>query len=56
MELLTVDEVAQKLKLSKSMVYLLCQQGKLPTVRFGKSVRIPAEALATWLREQTQLA
>lgn len=46
MELLTVDEVAQKLKLSKSMVYLLCQQGKLPTVRFGKSVRIPAEALA----------
>lgn len=56
MELLTVEEVAQTLKLSKSMVYLLCQQGKLPTVRFGKSVRVPGPALEAWLREQIRTA
>ena len=56
MELLTVPEVAQRLKLSKSMVYLLCQQGTLPSIRFGTTVRIPLETLDAWLREQIRSA
>jgi len=52
MELLTVPEVARRLKLSKSKVYLLCQQGKIPTITLGKSVRIPLNELDEWLRQQ----
>lgn len=51
-QLLTVPEVAQRLKLSKSKVYLLCQQGKIPTLTLGKSVRIPLRELEEWLRRQ----
>lgn len=52
MELLTVPEVARRLKLSKSKVYLLCQQGQIPTITLGKSVRIPLDELEEWLRRQ----
>jgi len=52
MELLTVPEVAQRLKLSKSKVYLLCQQGTIPTITLGKSVRVPLDELEAWLRQQ----
>ena len=54
MELLTVPEVAQRLKLSKSKVYLLCQQGQIPTITLGKSVRIPLRELEEWLSQQIQ--
>ena len=50
MEFLTVPEVAQELRVSKSMVSLLCQQGKLPVVRLGTAVRIPAHELELWLQ------
>lgn len=56
MELLTVPEAAQRLKLSKSKVYLLCQRGEIPTVTLGRSVRIPLEALDEWLRQQVRPA
>jgi excisionase family DNA binding protein len=52
MELLTVPEVAQRLKLSKSQVYLLCQQGRIPTITLGKSVRNPLDELEEWPRQQ----
>ena len=52
MELLTVPEVAQRLKMSKSKVYLLCQRGKIPTITLGKSVRVPRDELEEWLRRQ----
>lgn len=52
MELLTVPEVARRLKLSKSKVYLLCQRGEIPSIQLGKSVRIPLDELETWLRRQ----
>jgi excisionase family DNA binding protein len=56
MELLTVPEAAQRLKLSKSKVYLLCQRGEIPTVTLGRSVRIPLDALDEWLRHQLRPA
>ena len=39
-ELLTVQEVAQYLKLSRSTVWRWCQQGKLNAIKLGRSWRI----------------
>ena len=39
-QLMRVTEVAKKLCVSRSMAYKLVQQGDLPSVRIGKSVRV----------------
>jgi len=48
-ELLTVPEVAQRLKLSPYRAYELCRQGTLKSVRLGKSVRVKPAAVADYL-------
>lgn len=42
---LDVKEVAKLLGLSKASVYLLVRNGKIPSVRFGKHIRIRVEDL-----------
>ena len=44
--LLTVREVADRLRVSRATVYRLVQAGALPVLRVSNSIRIPAEALA----------
>jgi excisionase family DNA binding protein len=56
MELLTVREAARLMKLSKSQTYALCQRRAIPTIRLGRSVRIPREELEAWLRRQVRSA
>ena len=54
-QLLTATEAAERLRVSRSMVYLLAQRGTLPCARFGEhAVRFPADALERWLAEQVQ--
>ncbi|MCL4464418.1 MAG: helix-turn-helix domain-containing protein [Chloroflexi bacterium] len=55
MELLRVSDVQRETKLSRSTIYALCQQGKLPVVRFGKAIRFPREALEEYLRRKTEM-
>jgi excisionase family DNA binding protein len=43
--LLTVREVADRLRVSRATVYRLVQAGALPTLRISNSIRIPAGAL-----------
>jgi excisionase family DNA binding protein len=45
-EYLTIDEAAQRLKISKVTIYRMAQKGKLPAVKFGKSWRISSKKLA----------
>ncbi len=45
----TVPEVAKLLKLSRSKVYLLVTQKKIPYIRIGRNVRIRQSDLETWL-------
>lgn len=47
------DEVATALKLGRSTVYALMASGALPTVRIGRSIRVPSAALEDWVRQQT---
>ncbi len=51
--MLTVKQVAERLRLSVSQVYALCGAGKLPHHRFGSgrgAIRVSEEQLAGYLR------
>ena len=41
----TVNETAQALGLSKNGLYKLIYAGKIPAVKVGRAIRIPADAL-----------
>ena len=43
--LLTVDEAAQRLGVARSHLYKYVLSGELPSVKLGRSRRIPASAL-----------
>ncbi len=54
-QLLKVTEVAEVLSLSRSRVYELITDGgeeRIPVVRIGRSVRVPAVALREWVERQ----
>ncbi len=50
--LLRPREVAMATGLSRSMVYELIGRGELPSIRVGKSVRVPVADLHQWIRDQ----
>ena len=50
-ELLTIPEVAKRLKVSDYRAYQLARQGVFKSVRFGKSVRVKPEDLSAYLGE-----
>lgn len=43
---LTVAEVAERMRVSRMTVYRLVHSGELPAVRFGRSFRVPPDAVA----------
>jgi excisionase family DNA binding protein len=45
---LKAEDVARRLGLSRSTVYALIAAGQLPSVRFGRAVRVPADGLQRW--------
>jgi excisionase family DNA binding protein len=51
--LLRADDVARLLSLGRARVYTLMSEKALPTVRIGRSVRVPAQALRAWLASRT---
>jgi excisionase family DNA binding protein len=52
-ELLTVPEAAVALSVKESTVRAWLARRKLPRVNCGRSVRIPAEAVETFIAENT---
>lgn len=49
-QFLTVAEVASMMRVSKMTVYRLLHNGDMPSVRVGRSFRVPAEAVHEYLR------
>jgi excisionase family DNA binding protein len=47
---LTVPQVAAELQMDASAVYKMCKSQQVPSVRFGKSVRIPRLAYERYLQ------
>jgi excisionase family DNA binding protein len=52
MKFLTVQEVADRLRLSESMIYKEINAGRLPHYRFGARVRITEGGLDEYVRDQ----
>ena len=52
---LTIAQVAQTLGLSRSKVYQLIYQEGLPTVRFGRAMRVRYAALLLWLERREEV-
>ncbi len=48
-QLLEASDVAQALKVSKSLVYMLIRTGELNAVKFGKTVRVRPEDLEKFI-------
>ncbi|HIW45938.1 MAG TPA: helix-turn-helix domain-containing protein [Candidatus Yaniella excrementigallinarum] len=42
---MTVTEVAEMMRVSRMTVYRMIHAGDLPAVRFGRSYRVPQEAV-----------
>lgn len=49
MDLLTPYEVADHFGVSRQCIYKACREGRLPCIRVGKSIRIRAEDVATFV-------
>ena len=50
---LTIDELAAYLKVAKSTLYKLCQEGKVPGQKVGRHWRFRRETIDRWLDEQS---
>jgi excisionase family DNA binding protein len=48
--LLKVSEAAEQLGISRSSLYQVIAAGGFPSVRIGRSVRIPYEDMIRWIR------
>ncbi len=49
--LLTVDEVAQALRIGRSHAYAYILNGDIPSVKLGRSRRIPLAALSEFIEK-----
>jgi excisionase family DNA binding protein len=50
--ILTADEVAKVLRISKSKVYRMMQLGEIPSLKFGRTSRVRLEDLQDFIRNQ----
>ena len=53
-EVMTVQEVAEYLRLNEMTVYRLAQQGKLPALKIGRSWRFKRELIDEWFRQNAE--
>ena len=53
--LLTVDEVAQRLRLSRNKVYELLHTHQIPHIRLGRQFRIPSLAFEKWIESASAI-
>jgi len=51
-DVLTLNEVAEYLRIPRSTTYKLAQEGKIPGVKVGRHWRFHKEAVDTWLKRE----
>ncbi len=52
--LLTVEEAARHLNIGRTLAWQLVRQGEMPSIRLGRCVRVPLNALMAWIAERTE--
>jgi excisionase family DNA binding protein len=50
-EVLTLEELSAYLRISKSTLYKLVREGKIPSQKIGRNWRFRKEAIDRWLEE-----
>lgn len=53
--LLRMSDVVELLQVSRGVAYELVNSGQIPSIRFGRSIRVPVEALRKWIESQQAL-
>lgn len=53
--LLTVEQAAEVLQVSRYLAYDLIAQCKLPHIRLGRVIRVPRHGLEQWIARQAGL-
>lgn len=51
-DVLTIDELSKYLKVSKSTLYKLAQEGNVPAQKVGKHWRFHKDAVDRWLKKE----
>ena len=51
-KLLTIPEVSEYLKVSKSKIYYLASTRQIPIIKIGRNVRVAENDLIKWLEQQ----
>jgi excisionase family DNA binding protein len=51
--LLKVPEAAKLLQIGRDRIYELVASGRLPALHFGRTIRIPRDALAQFIERET---
>jgi excisionase family DNA binding protein len=54
--LLTAEDVAGRIGMTPAFVYKLCREGRIPHLRFGRSIRFRWESVERWMDEQENAA
>ncbi len=54
MKVLTVDEVASLLRLTRVTIYRMAKAGDIPALKVGKVWRFPEEEVEAWIHEKIQ--
>jgi excisionase family DNA binding protein len=52
---LTVEEAARMLRISRGSCYELIRQHQIPHIRLGRSIRVPRFGLEQWLARESGL-
>jgi excisionase family DNA binding protein len=53
LELVTVDQVCELLRVTRSWVYDEVEAGRMPCVRLGRQLRFRASAIEAWLEQHS---
>ncbi len=53
-EIMSIEQLADYLKVSRSTLYKLAQEGRLPGQKVGKRWRFHKKAIDDWLSQQPQ--
>lgn len=53
-EVMTIEELSEYLKISKSTLYKLAQEGSVPGQKVGKHWRFHKAAIDEWLRQHPE--
>jgi excisionase family DNA binding protein len=53
-DFLTVREAAKLMRIGRDMAYALVAEGRIPSIRLGRHIRIPRASLITRLHEEAE--